>query len=219
MSARNLLWIVVPVALSAGVLWLSAQDSNQPEGVKIGELAEKVQARERAASQKESALVQLEQRLNTLQATLDQEREQVKAREKALEEEKDKFEQEQVREREKVRTQAQEQAQAQAQAQAQQEQAREQQKAREQEQLRKQNETLRVNDQLVRMYEAMDPATASEALEELAKTNLDTAVALMASVAPKKAAKIFDQLTKSDTRLVGVLSQRIGRRNNEEPAR
>jgi len=214
MSPRNLLWIVVPVALSAGVLWLSAQDGNQPEGVKIGELAEKVQAREKAVSQKESALFQLEQRLNTLQTTLDQEREQIKAREKTLEEERTKFEQEKLQERERIKEQEQKQKQEQEQ-----EKVREQQRVREQEQVSRQRATLVVNDQLVRTYEAMDPATASEALEELAKTNIDTAVALMASVAPKKAARILDQLVKSDTRLVGILSERIGSRRNGEPAR
>ena len=226
MTTRNLFWVIVPVALSAGVLWLSAQENtNQPEGVKVGDLAEKVQARERAVSQKESALVQFEQRLNTLQTTLDQDREQIKAREKTLEDERVKFEQEKIserdrvrelekaREQEKVRDQQQQQQIQQLQQQQQQQQ---QEQARKQEEARKQNATLVLNDNLIRTYEAMTPAAASEALEELAKSNLDTAVALMGSMAPKKAAKIFDQLVNADPKLIATLSERIGKRKKEE---
>ena len=50
MNMKNMLWIAAPIALSAGVIWLSAQDpkSNPNDGVKVGELAEKLQAREKA---------------------------------------------------------------------------------------------------------------------------------------------------------------------------
>ena len=80
MNARFLLWISAPVALSVGVLWLSAQEpKGEPkaalaEGVKVAELASQLQNRERAIAQKEAELRQLEQRLTTLQATLDKDR-------------------------------------------------------------------------------------------------------------------------------------------------
>jgi len=208
MSLRTVFWIIIPAALSAGVLWLSAQDSkNQPEGLQIGELAERVQAREKAVSQKEAALAQFEQRLNTLQTSLDQEIERLKAKEKNLDEERIKNEVERTRELERIREQ---------------ERTRDremEQRAKEQEQTRKKTFD-EVGDQLIRTYEAMEPTSASLALEELAKTNLDVAVTLMASISPKKAARILDQLVQSDARLTGILSERVGlRRKDKEEAK
>ena len=94
MNPRYLLWISAPLALSAGVLWLSAQDPKTPpvEGVKVGELAEKLQAREQALARKETELRQLEQRLTTLQGTLDKDRADLETREKAVKEATDKLE-------------------------------------------------------------------------------------------------------------------------------
>ena len=92
MNARYLLWISAPIALSAGVLWLSAQEPKgdnkaaAAEGVKITELAKQLQNREKTLAQKEADLRQLEQRLNTLQATLDKERGDLAGREKAVQE-------------------------------------------------------------------------------------------------------------------------------------
>ena len=92
MNARFLLWISAPVALSVGVLWLSAQEpKGEPkaalaEGVKVAELASQLQNRERAIAQKEAELRQLEQRLTTLQAALDKDRGDLAAREKAVQE-------------------------------------------------------------------------------------------------------------------------------------
>ncbi len=92
MNARYLLWISAPVALSAGVLWLSAQEPKGEakaalsEGVKVAELAVQLQTREKALTQKEGDLRQLEQRLFTLQATLDKDRLDLAARERAVQE-------------------------------------------------------------------------------------------------------------------------------------
>ena len=92
MNARYLLWISAPVALSAGVLWLSAQEPKGEtkaaltEGVKVAELAAQLQTREKALTQKEGELRQLEQRLFTLQATLDKDRLDLAARERAVQE-------------------------------------------------------------------------------------------------------------------------------------
>lgn len=92
MNARYLLWISAPVVLSAGVLWLSAQEPKgdvkgaAAEGVKVAELAAQLQHREKAIAQKEGELRQLEQRLGTLQATLDKDREDLITREKAVQE-------------------------------------------------------------------------------------------------------------------------------------
>lgn len=98
MNSRAWLWILAPLALSAGVLWLSAQEPKPaPEGIKITELAEKVQAREKAALQKERDLLQLEQRLATLQGTLDKDRTDLQNREKTLQEAIAKFEGERSR--------------------------------------------------------------------------------------------------------------------------
>jgi flagellar motility protein MotE (MotC chaperone) len=92
MNPRYLIWISAPIVLSAGVLWLSAQEpkgDNKPaaaEGVRITELARQLQDRERALAQKEADLRQLEQRLNTLQATLDKDRGELAGRERAVQE-------------------------------------------------------------------------------------------------------------------------------------
>lgn len=91
---RSWLWMLAPLALSFGVVWLSAQDpkGTSAEGIKVGELAEKLQAREKAAVQKENELRELEQRLATLQATLDRDRTDLQNREKALQDAQAKFE-------------------------------------------------------------------------------------------------------------------------------
>ncbi len=92
MNARFLLWISAPLALSAGVIWLSAQEPKSDlkgvagEGVKLVELASQLQNREKAIAQKEAELRQLEQRLNTLQATLDKDRGELATRERAIQE-------------------------------------------------------------------------------------------------------------------------------------
>ena len=94
MNVKSVLWILAPLALSAGVIWLSAQDPKTPpaEGVKVGELAEKLQAREQALAKRENELRQLEQRLTTLQGTLDKDRVDLEVREKAVKEATDKLE-------------------------------------------------------------------------------------------------------------------------------
>ena len=102
MNSRTWLWILVPLALSFGVLWLSAQEPKsevaaQAEGVKVAELAEKLQAREKALAKKEQDLMQLEQRLATLQGTLDKDRMELQAREKTLREALASFENERAR--------------------------------------------------------------------------------------------------------------------------
>lgn len=86
MNVKNLAWVVAPLALSAGVIWLSAQAPQTTEGVKMGELAEKVQAREKAVNQKEAELRQMEERLTTLQGSLEKDRADLQNREKALQE-------------------------------------------------------------------------------------------------------------------------------------
>ena len=51
MTPRTWLWILAPLALSAGVLWLSAQEAKAaPEGIRVSDLAEKVSAREKASA-------------------------------------------------------------------------------------------------------------------------------------------------------------------------
>jgi len=223
MSPRKLLWIIVPIALSFCVLWLSAQESkSQPEGVRLGELAEKIQAREKVVIKKETALSQLEQRLNTLQATLAQEQEKITAAQQALQksleslaEEKAKFEAE--RAKEQKRLQDREKA-IEAERIRELERMKEEQ-TREIEKIREERISLRtvskVDEQLVRTFEAMDPTQASRALQELAKTNFDVAVGLLASMAPKKAARLLDQLVPLDTKLSGDLSERLGMRDKE----
>lgn len=179
MNPRYLLWISAPVLLSAGVLWLSAQEpaagaQAAAEGVKIAELASQLQTREKALAQKEADLRQLEQRLATLQATLDRDRGDLAAREKAVQEALAKVEQLKLR--------------------------------------------PIIDPQIVRTYEAMDPAAGAQAMKELADQNLDVAVALLAGMAPKKAAKLMDQLAPLDAKLAGRLSERVGLSKPKEPA-
>ena len=84
MNLKNLIWIAAPLALSAGVIWLSAQETKAVpnEGVKVGELAEKLQVREKAMAQKENELRQTEQRLATLQSALEKDRSDLQTRQK-----------------------------------------------------------------------------------------------------------------------------------------
>jgi hypothetical protein len=67
----------------------------------------------------------------------------------------------------------------------------------------------------------MEPTAASAAFQELAKNDLDIAVALMAAMQPKRAAKLLDQMALSAEAkpLVGVLSERIGKRQKEQARR
>ena len=90
----------------------------------MAELAEKLQAREKALVQKERDLLQLEQRLATLQSTLDKDRTDLQTREKALQEALAKLENDRSR--------------------------------------------PAIDPQIIRTYEAMDPAQAAKALRELA---------------------------------------------------
>ncbi|BDU68530.1 hypothetical protein GETHOR_06310 [Geothrix oryzae] len=172
MNARYLLWISAPVVLSAGVIWLSAQEPKgdpkgaAAEGVKVAELASQLQAREKSIAQKEADLRQLEQRLNTLQATLDKDRGELATREKAVQEALAKLEQLKVR--------------------------------------------PVIDTQIIRTYEAMEPAAGAQAMKELAGQNMDVAVALLAGMTPKKAAKLMDQLAPLDAKLAGRLSERVG---------
>jgi flagellar motility protein MotE (MotC chaperone) len=172
MNARFLLWISAPLALSAGVIWLSAQEPKGDlkgvagEGVKIAELASQLQNREKAIAQKEGELRQLEQRLNTLQATLDKDRGELAARERAIQEALLKVENLKAR--------------------------------------------PALDPQIIRTYEAMDPAAGAQAMKELAGQNLDVAVALLAGMTPKKAGKLMDQLAPLDAKLAGRLSERVG---------
>lgn len=180
MNPRYLLWISAPVVLSAGVLWLSAQEPKgdpkgaAAEGVKVSELASQLQNRERAIAQKEADLRQLEQRLNTLQATLDRDRGELAAREKAVQDALAKVENLKQR--------------------------------------------PAIDPQIIRTYEAMDPTAGAQAMKELAGQNLDVAVALLAGMAPKKAAKLMDQLAPLDAKLAGRLSERVGMSKPKEPA-
>lgn len=171
MKPRAWLWILVPLLLSAGVLWLSAQDPKKPEGINVSELAQKLQAREKSISDKERELAQLEQRLNTLQGTLDRDRNDLQGREKALEEARTKFEAERAR--------------------------------------------PAIDPQIVRTYEAMDPTSGSRALKEMAAINQDVSVSLLSAMAPKKAAKLMDQLALLDAKLAGKLSERVGLTKNQ----
>lgn len=179
MNPRFLLWISAPIALSAGVIWLSAQEPKvEPkgaaaEGVKVAELASQLQAREKSIAQKEGELRQLEQRLNTLQATLDKDRGDLATREKAVQEALAKLEQLRLR--------------------------------------------PVIDPQIIRTYEAMDPAAGAQAMKELAGQNQDVAVALLAGMAPKKAAKLMDQLAPLDAKLAGRLSERVGLSKPKEP--
>lgn len=179
MNTRYLLWISAPIALSAGVLWLSAQEPKGEnkavaEGVKVAELASQLQNREKSIAQKEAELRQLEQRLNTLQATLDKDRGEMAGREKAVQEALAKLE----------------------------------------------NLKLRpfIDPQIVRTYEAMEPAAGAQAMKELAGQNMEVAVALLAGMTPKKAAKLMDQLAPLDAKLAGRLSERVGLSKPKDPA-
>ena len=172
MTPRFLLWISAPLVLSAGVLWLSAQEPKgdpkaaAAEGVKVAELATQLQTREKALAQKEAELRQLEQRLATLQATLDKDRGDLALREKAVQDALARLEQLKVR--------------------------------------------PTIDAQIIRTYEAMDPTAGAQAMKELAGQNLEVAVALLAGMTPKKAAKLMDQLAPLDAKLAGRLSERVG---------
>lgn len=172
MNPRFFLWISAPLALSAGVLWLSAQEPKgdpkaaAAEGVKVAELATQLQTREKALAQKEADLRQLEQRLTTLQVTLDKDRGELATREKAVQDALARLEQLKVR--------------------------------------------PVIDAQIIRTYEAMEPAAGAQAMKELAAQNLDVAVALLAGMTPKKAAKLMDQLAPLDAKLAGRLSERVG---------
>jgi len=179
MNPRYLLWISAPVVLSAGVLWLSAQEPKgdpkaaAAEGVKVSELASQLQNRERAIAQKEAELRQMEQRLNTLQATLDKDRSELAVREKAVQDAMAKVANLKVR--------------------------------------------PEIDPQIIRTYEAMDPAAGAQALKELAGQNMEVAVALLAGMTPKKAGKLMDQLAPLDAKLAGRLSERVGMSKPKEP--
>lgn len=180
MNARYLLWISAPIALSAGVIWLSAQEPKgeakptAAEGVKVAELAAQLQNREKALAQREGELRQLEQRLNTLQITLDRDRSDLATREKAVQEALAKLEQLKLR--------------------------------------------PVIDPQIIRTYEAMEPAAGAQAMKELAGQNMDVAVALLAGMVPKKAAKLMDQLAPLDAKLAGRLSERVGLSKPKAPA-
>ena len=168
MNMKNVLWILAPLALSAGVIWLSAQDPKGPaaEGVQVGELAAKLQAREKALAQKENELHQLEQRLATLQGTLDKDRADLTAREKSVQQASDNIE--------ALRTRP------------------------------------PIDPQIIRTYEAMDPVAGAKALKELAQINQEVAVAILAGMQAKKAAKLLDQLAPTDAKMAAVLSEKVG---------
>jgi flagellar motility protein MotE (MotC chaperone) len=179
MNARYLLWISAPLALSAGVLWLSAQEpkgevKGPAQGIKVAELASQLQLREKQVTQKEADLRQMEQRLNTLQATLDKDQADLAVREKAVQDALTKLENLKVR--------------------------------------------PVIDPQIIRTYEAMDPTSGAQAMKELAGQNLDVAVALLAGMVPKKAAKLMDQLALLDAKLAGKLSERVGLSKPKEPA-
>lgn len=99
MNIRPWLWLLAPMGLSVGVIWLSAQEKPPalPEGIKLAELSEKLQLREKNAAQKERSLMELEQRLATLQGALDRDRMDLQAREKAVQEAMTKLESERSR--------------------------------------------------------------------------------------------------------------------------
>lgn len=176
MNIKSMLWILAPIALSAGVLWLSAQDPKAPpaEGVRVGELAEKLQAREQALAKREGEMQQLEQRLATLQATLDKDRADLTAREKAVQEATEKLEA--MRSRPPI------------------------------------------DPQLIRTYEAMDPIAGAKAMQELATLNQEVAVALLAGMQPKKAARLLDQLAPVNAKLAALLSEKVGLSKPKAPA-
>jgi len=177
-NPRTWLWILIPLGLSFGVLWLSAQEPKAPpEGIKVSELAEKLQAREKLLVQKERDLLQLEQRLATLQSTLDKDRTELQSREKVVQEAQAKLENDRAR--------------------------------------------PVIDPQIIRTYEAMDPAQAAKALRELAARNEDVAVSLLGSMQAKKAGKILDQLAsleKAGAELAGKLSEKVALSKPPVPA-
>jgi len=221
MFPRSILWIGVPVALSVGVIWLSAQDGKEqkgsPQGVQLGEMAERLQARERDVALREAAIGQTEQRLNTLRATIDQERGQLEARvaqldarEKAIEDERGELS--------KVKSRL-----NQDRAKFEQDKAKEMDRLRELEktiELERHKEVVvkKVEEQLVRTYEAMDPIAASKALKELAGVNQDVAIGLLVAMQPKRVARLFDQMANDDAKLTAALSEQVGKRKKEEAA-
>jgi flagellar motility protein MotE (MotC chaperone) len=178
MNPRTWIWILAPLALSFGVLWLSAQEPKAaPEGIKVTELAEKLQAREKAVAQKERDLMQMEQRLATLQGTLDKDRMDLQTREKVLQDAQAKLANDQAR--------------------------------------------PAIDPQIVRTYEAMDPAQAAKALKELAARNEEVAVSLLGSMQAKKAGKLLDQLAsleKGGAELAGRLSEKVALTKAPVPA-
>ncbi len=180
MNPRYLLWISAPMVLSVGVIWLSAQEPKGEtkgaiaEGVRVAELASQLQNREKALTQRELDLKQLEQRLNTLQATLDRERAELATREKTVQEALAKVENLKVR--------------------------------------------PAIDPQIIRTYEAMDPAAGAQAVKELAGQNMEVAVALLAGMTPKKAGKLMDQLAPLDAKLAGRLTERVGMSRPKDPA-
>ena len=169
MNPRTWIWILAPLALSFGVLWLSAQEPKAPaEGIRISELAVKLQTREKALAQKERDLLQLEQRLATLQSALDKDRADLQVREKAVQEALAKLESDRSR--------------------------------------------PAIDPQIIRTYEAMDPAQAAKTMKELAARNESVAVSLLAAMQAKKAGKLLDQLAnleKGGAELAGRLSERV----------
>lgn len=169
MNPRTWIWILAPLALSVGVIWLSAQEPKPAadQGIKVTELAEKLQVKEKSLAQKERDLMQLEQRLATLQSTLDKDRMDLQAREATLQEALAKFERDRTR--------------------------------------------PTIDPQIIRTYEAMDPAQAAKALKELAARNEEVAVSLLATMQAKKAGKLLDQLAaiEKGAELAGRLSERV----------
>ncbi len=181
MNPKMLAWVALPLALSAGVIWLSAQDAQAPKapatgGVKVAELAQNLQLKEKQLAQKELELRELEQRLTALQATLDTQRTEILAKEKGILDEIKKLEDLRARKT--------------------------------------------IDPQLIRTYEAMDPTPGAAALKELATRNMDVAVALVAGMSPKKAAKLMDALATLDAPLAGRVSERVGlsKKAEEKPA-
>ena len=229
MKRRNLIWMAVAVALSAGILWMPAQENkDKPEGVKIGEMAEMLKEREKAVAVKEASLSKLEQRLNTFQATLLQEQERLNPIEKSLEAEKakleavkSKLEADHKRELDRMsdldKKREVEKA-GEAKKIAELEKAREE-LAREIERLKEESAKAKavvsVSEQLVRTYEAMTPVAAATALKELAQTNMDVAILLTASMTPKKAARVLDQLVPLDAKMAGDISEKLGLQKKE----
>ena len=178
MNPRTWIWILAPLALSFGVLWLSAQEPKAPaEGIRISELAVKLQAREKALAQKERDLLQPEQRLATLQSALDKDRADLQVREKAVQEALAKLESDRSR--------------------------------------------PAIDPQIIRTYEAMDPAQAAKTMKELAARNESVAVSLLAAMQAKKAGKLLDQLAnleKGGAELAGRLSERVALSKAQVPA-